>query len=790
MKVPTIRTSKCLIALLIVFMFVFIPAAPSFAQSLIYWDDGDPNDSNWSTADNWSTDTEPTILDEVRVNNGGTIDIDQDQPGEEANLLYLGHGVSTSGHINMTAGSLRTNSQQLIGWHGNGTFTQTGGDNNPASIIIARNSGATGTYNHSDGALTIDIGGNRTFSVGGSSGSVGTYNIFGTATLDTSGGETFVGSGGTGTVNQTSATTLVKAGRVSLGRGANAVATYNLEAGDFEPTSVFVGYARGAEAYFNQTGGNGTLTGTLYIGYESAVSGVYSEGTYTINENDGPAVLDVTAGTSSSQRIVVAQGNESRGTFNQEAGTVLAKDIRVGSGFNSIGNYNKSGGITQSQKLNIGRTGGSTGTFTQTGGETNISADVFLGVATHATHGHADGTYDLQDGDFYNNVIYVGNGGKGTFKQSGGYHETAIMHVANGAGSEGTVLHSAGTTKITSAGLYMGSGSNAIARYTLSGDGLLDATGRLEYIGMNGTAEFIQSGGENRASGVFVGQKSSGTYEHRDGILNVSNALRIGNTTNGDGVFTLSGANLTGSGDLEVRNVVDSSGTFQGYGTPTMTGYLRNNGKVIADGGILDMSNFSEVNNTIDNTTDNGWRSINGAMLVLPGTQVLVSDVTYNWGEESTDTDLDLINSASMTFRDVVSSGWVDISLKAPDRTDVLDLVGNAIVAGFWSFEKSGFTFDEVDLAFRYDDYLIASLGLDINDFQLINYDDFGVGTNILTSIDENSKTVYALNVTSVNHVSLEVTPVPEFPIGAMAPVMGLIGAGVWFIRRKSTKKK
>lgn len=45
-------------------------AAPALAQTLI-WGDGDPDDHNWASGDNWDTGHQPTSSDDVYLGGAG-----------------------------------------------------------------------------------------------------------------------------------------------------------------------------------------------------------------------------------------------------------------------------------------------------------------------------------------------------------------------------------------------------------------------------------------------------------------------------------------------------------------------------------------------------------------------------------------------------------------------------------------------------------------------------------------------------------------------------------------------
>lgn len=756
MNLASCRKKAILTIAIAVFLLVLIPS--SFAQN-VNWD---TTTGDWSDGSNWDTGSEPTILDTAGIHNGGTVQITSGND-EEAKQLNIGiASLGGVGHVIMTGGTLNAGNVTYVGYNGTSvesTFTQTAGIHTTGQIAIARNSNSKATYTQSGGVVN-DTG---NFFIGYLSGADGTYHLSGdeSVVLDV-GGYEYIGNVGKGTFIQQGGQHNV-AGELAIGR---------------DP---------GGQGIYDQSGGTVNAGGHLYLARNTG-----SSGEYTLSEEDGTAALNVTG------NLYVGHGSGGTGTFTHLSGTNTVTGTTTLGAFGS-GEYTLSGDDTvvleTTGREYIGSWG--TGAFTQTGGTHTSSSSIYLGANKNTnTTGH--GTYTLQAGEFTNLRLYVGSKGEGTFTQSGGYHETDLLTVANSSGAVGVVHHSSGTTKITDDGghyLYVGMGAGSTGTYNLLGDGLLDSSGNLEYIGRSGTGTFNQSGGEHRAERIYLGyyDGSVGNYEHTGGTLDVSYNILIGSGDGATGTYTFKDGNLIGDSALFIRDNVGGTATFQGYGTTNLTGVLRNNGKVIADGdGVertLDFSNFAgnSIQNSLNNTTDNGWYAVDKGKLALPSVLVAASDITYNWGETPNDTDLDLINSVSMTFRDVVGSGWVDVELLAPDRSDVFNVGPLNESIGYWSINETGFTFSSVDLVFRYDDALLAELGLDIDSLQLIHYDDFGVGTNVLTSVDPVNKLIYAEGVTSFSDFSADAV-LPEIPTSAIPIVALSLFGSLFFMRKKLAK--
>ncbi len=165
------------------------------ASALIYWDEGG-DDQLWSTPANWSTDTIPTNIDPVSIddpaethceikdgitaqcetlrvgNSGFTTNLDISGGSLTASGAYVGVD-NSSGHgiLNMSGGLFSTGSLQ-VGWSGIGTVNMTGGTIElsddliiPGLAGIGSVSLRGGTINASDlyitsasGSININVG--------------------------------------------------------------------------------------------------------------------------------------------------------------------------------------------------------------------------------------------------------------------------------------------------------------------------------------------------------------------------------------------------------------------------------------------------------------------------------------------------------------------------------------------------------------------------------------------------------------------------------------------------------
>ncbi|MCF7854863.1 MAG: PEP-CTERM sorting domain-containing protein [Candidatus Pacebacteria bacterium] len=444
----------------------------------------------------------------------------------------------------------------------------------------------------------------------------------------------------------------------------------------------------------------GAVSRNLYLGYN-----VDDMGTLTI-EGEGEL-----RPTTTYQSAYV--GYSGAGTVNLMGGYLGSNGyLRLGTNEGAVGTVHHTGGTAYFRSIEVGSGTGTTGVY-------NLSAE-----------GDIDVPYTL----------LVGKAGTGTFNQTGGTNVVGGYSgatIGQSSGGVGTVNHSAGTFQRWSFNIGADEGSSGT--YNLTGSAVMHGV-RAVTIGNSGTGVLNQSAGTTLSGGYYYGS-----------------FLNIGNGPGGEGTYDLGNADGTGTVaftsalTMTIRGDATASGMFRGWsedGSGNLFscngGVLTNNGQVIADGygqdRALNLSAFDSVDNTIDNTSSNGWYAVNKGKLVLPGITVASGLSQHNWGEASEDTGVDLINSLRMEFTDVASGGPLAISLLAADRSDVPDTkaVFNAGPSiGIWDIADAGsFDFGDgfVDLTFRYNTSLFAMDNL--YPLQLLHYLD-GEWVDITAGYDD-----------------------------------------------------
>jgi hypothetical protein len=398
---------------LIVLLVTMALAPPAFAADRS-WDSGGGANNNWSTAANWSSNLEPGPSDNAYISNGGTALITS---AENVNYVNLAQTNGSSGHINMTGGSLSAVSIDP-GYLGTGTITQSGGamsmsqwftlawgttgvgtynlsggtfNNTGASTGVTLAYQGTGTINQSGGTFTVA---NWT-TVGSAAGSHGYLNLSGTGEFNTAGLN--VGQYGAGEVTQTGGTLNQNGATATtvLGNQAGGQGIYTLNGGILNSRALIVGsYGTGT---LTQNGGAATVSSKLYMGRYSGGVGTYNlnggslsvasfdtnqPGTSTFNVNgvttsgtiDGAwttlPVDNFNVGSSGS--FTLASGKTLQATSITDAGTLTVNGNATGSTLNVTGTLKGSGTLTGlNTTIASGGTinpGNSPGTMTLSGG--------------------------------------------------------------------------------------------------------------------------------------------------------------------------------------------------------------------------------------------------------------------------------------------------------------------------------------------------------------------------------------------------------------------------------------
>jgi hypothetical protein len=332
--------------------------------------------------------------------------------------------------------------------------------------------------------------------------------------------------------------------------------------------------------------------------------------------------------------------------------------------------------------FNIGNGAGKTSSYTLSSGKSITAGTVNLGVSGSGTLTQAGGTATISTAL----NLATNSGSTGIYNVNGG-----VVNV------NGSIAQGSGYSEISVNGGTLNFGGSSVNIDKL----LVGDTAGQSAIFNTGTNRTLTLGT------LEIGTYGQGTFNQTGGTVNVTGSdIYIGRYSGSTGYYNMNGGVLAGSVNMIIENTATSNGELKGYGNVELTGSLTNNGRVIADGKYnntrdLVMSNLSSINNTIENTTNNGWFAVNGGELTLPAIYVETGTNTYNWGESQSDTEIDMVNSVQLTFKNVTTPGWLTIKLVAPGHEDSPPTYRPN---GMWSFEAPTLVYDAVDMAFRYDD--------------------------------------------------------------------------------------
>jgi autotransporter-associated beta strand protein len=522
---------------------------------------------DWSDPSNWNLSRLPTISDQVNIQNGGTVLITQ--PGALACYLNIG-GSTGSGSIDMTSGEITVKAENyaILGYHGIGTFTQSGG--------------------------TANI--NRLY-VGESAGSHGFYNLSGTGAL-LSGTQCVGYSGGLGTFTQTGGTNSVSN---ALFLGFSGSGTYDLIDGFLSAVTENIGY--NTPSTFTQTGGTNLATteninsvytqsgGTnwpLLLNITSAGSYTFSGGALDIRGgliNKGILDLASSAVTmNAASNILDFSGglpiNAQFASFNADSHTlVIVPSGKAATFAGSFASYRHDGILHE------------TGTVL-----TIDAAQSIYGIGTITDHVVCNGTLSAIEGQYIdfpagltaggNCVIDLGTGdvhvNDDTSSISGGSIFSQYgANVFVGDSTSATFTHTGGTLQISA--LMLGNSSTS-GTYLLGGSGVLKTTSE-----RFGPGSFVQTGGTHTTRDLFLDSCPSGSpgYDLSGGVLTADNE-RLGYNY-ASVTFFQSGGTHTVSDTLYVGSSAPGTYSLSGSGVLTASheyiAYLGHKGTFLQSGG-------------------------------------------------------------------------------------------------------------------------------------------------------------------------------------------------------------
>jgi len=555
-----------------------------------------------------------TVIDSFIIASGtGTAGTAELRPGTwlicgGAATSYVGRG--GAGTLRIQGGAQLDLMGQLVVGQSNGgvgLVDQTGGFvtiQGSERVYLGYDAGATGTWNISEGSLTVGghlaIGENGTGILNQTGGVVsannlrlgyhdgtGTYTMGGASTL-TVNDDAYIGDNGTGTFTQSGGYVRIE-NDLQFGRNPGSHGTFNISGGTMDATdSLHVGLD--GTGIVVQTGGDVLVDDNLYVGY-----GGGSDGQYTISGAGSQLIVQdlVSIGRNGSGTFTMSGGTvdigdnleigyPGTGIFIQTGGTVTigsGDDINMGEGSAGHGTYEISGATSTldvGDDLTIGHRDQGTGVFIQSGGTVTVNDDFRVGFEDDAV---------------------------GTFTMTGGTLSAGgSMLVGNEGGTTGTATISGPTTQVTIGGEST-VGYDGIGTLTLSDGASLDLGGNRLYIGRDtsgaGTMNVSGAGTQYTSTNhLAVGDNGLGVLNQTDGTVQCQN-LRVAYHS-GAGTFNMGGGTLTVNSDATIGD--NGTGMFrQSDGAVTTGGHLyvgQNsgaNGTYEMSGGTLDVGDRMRV---------------------------------------------------------------------------------------------------------------------------------------------------------------------------------------------------
>lgn len=441
--------------------------------------------------------------------------------------------------------------------------------------------------------------------------------------------------------------------------------------------------------------------------------------------------------------LSVAQAQDSTGGLKLSGyGAVSVTDTGwlpvggYGTGYLELNGHSEFYQTKQSSSgIEIGQFEGSSGEVVVNGGT--------LSAFNYAIGDAGTGSMTINGGTV--KVSAVGSDGNGDFavgKSAGGVG-TATINAGTcgslrtlriGVGGTGTVMVKGGTVSV-SRGTTIGLSAGSLGILTING-GSVSATGsNHNRWGVSGEARIdVGNGTLKQNASTEIGETATGkcTIYLREGgtITGENTSTYLGDA--GEGRVFMRGGTWGKTGNTAssyiVRRTSGGYGLVTGWGTfalgKNMT--LNNSGLFIADGkddeGVVEERTLdyhltdytgSSFANSIENDSTNGWYAVNkGLLSIRVLASVAVGDSgTYTWGEAAADDQIDLVNSARVTFTNITTkiSAFTG-KLYASDRSDVPALPGGKTPVGVWKFDITG-SYESAEVEFRYD-HVLAKKGV------------------------------------------------------------------------------
>jgi hypothetical protein len=498
-----------------------------------------------------------TVGSGLIVGNSGVGEFRQDNSQNNSAVisqgLTVGNQLGAAGRYTMAdAGTgsslnLTVTGDETIGLEGKGDFTQNAGIHQAGNLTIGLGAGSDGAYTLKGGTLNTGM---TQIGLSSDSSHVATFNqmggSFATDTLwmanacNTMPSGAVCAPGSFGNYNLFTGTLAVNSeARIGLG----GYAAFNQFGGDSKLNQLVVGGGASIPGLMPSAQGVVNLTGGGLHVVGNAVLGAGDPFYWDINQTNGQPLQGGQGRVNQDGGafwvggdLVVGQAGDhigGRGVYILSEGVLtVANATRVGNS-DGIGQFNQSGGVHTADQLFIG-SGGGKGTY-------NLGGTGLLNIT-----GNVPGGPDPANG-----VVYVGEGGKAQFTQSGASQFTAnSLNVGIIGGSDGRYDLSGGTLTVNNNLNVGGVGSGAF--YQIGGSAKVGDTLRVDGLG-GASGHYALSGGVMSANGLIVGDQGVGKFEQSGGAVNINAAFTmfVGGAKGAAGTYAMSGGELNVSTNEE-----------------------------------------------------------------------------------------------------------------------------------------------------------------------------------------------------------------------------------------------
>lgn len=553
----------------------------------------------------------------VNVNTTGTLKMEQDDIG-----ILLGNGGTTTGNLNLDAGTVQVNSVAtnigiLVGTNGgDGNFRMSGGTTNITGGVWLGDNNV-----NSQGLLQITGG---TFNVTASSaiGSTGSGQVFigrglGQGTMNVSGGANVTITGSTN-IGFTNTATTGTAGTLTVS-GGTFNNTGEMRVGSAQNSNTIVAAGTGT---FNVTGGSATIGGSLVFGRGNdsgdlvTGNGTVSGGTLTVagdlvtayagNNNLSQFTVSggtVNVGTTAEKWLHVNQWDTTRGQVTVSSGNLnlnTNSDIRFSTGTGAGGSVGAS---------SVTLSGGAITSFSGNGSGTATSGVVDLnnngGAASNNTFNLNGGTLTIAQ------VITTSNNGTATFNFNGG-----LLKAANASTN------------------FVDLGGASQSAKVLAGGALIDTNGYNVTITEKLVTGAVSDGGLTKSGLGTLTLSAANTYNGATSVNAGSLLLTSTGSLATSGVTVASTASLGGSGSI--AGSVTSAGQLLPGGPSTIGTLTIGNGLTLSGGNIaldLNGTNNATGGGTNDLLAITGNVSLSGTVIISPSFSTTpAASTSYTFG--------------------------------------------------------------------------------------------------------------------------------------------------------------